>query len=139
MGYYLGIDFGEKRVGIALAPEESKVATPHGVLLFRGRNQLLEELQKIVEEYHVTKIVAGLPKNLKGEIGPAAIKVTEHVEWFRKQMNVEWVTWDERLSTKEVEHLMIDADVSPEKRKAVRDALAAQRILQSYLDATEMI
>lgn len=135
MAYWLGIDFGEKRVGTALAEETSGVATPHEVLMFRGRSQLLSEIKKIVEEYGVKRIVAGLPKNLKGECGPAATKVTGHVEWFKKQMNVEWVLWDERLTTKEVERLMIDADVPPTKRKAVRDALAAQRILQSYMDA----
>ena len=137
MSYWLGIDFGEKRVGVALADDTTRVATPFETLRFRGRSQLLSELQKIVSEYGVSRIVVGLPLNLKGEKGPAAEKVFGHVEWFKKQLAAEWFFWDERMSTKEVERLMIDSGVGPGKRKAVRDGLAAQRILQSYLDANQ--
>lgn len=134
MPVLLGIDFGEKRVGVAVSDETGRMAFPLKVLHFESRKQLLAEIEKIVVEYKVTEIVAGLPKTLKGEIGPAAEKVLKHVDWFRSQMKVSWELSDERMSTAEVERVLLDADVRRDKRKEVRDQLAAQRILQSYLD-----
>ncbi|MDA9101339.1 Holliday junction resolvase RuvX, partial [Omnitrophica bacterium] len=74
------------------------------------------------------------PKTLKGEIGPAAQNVLKQVEGLKKEIPASWILWDERLSTAEVEKMLIQADLRREKRKHVRDQLAAQRILQSYLD-----
>lgn len=134
MPVFLGIDLGEKRVGVAVSDEMGMLATPLTTLEFRGRKQLAGEIQKLVEAYGVNEIIVGLPKTLKGEIGPAAQKITEHVDWFRSQFACPWIFWDERLSTQEVERFLISADVSRERRREVRDQLAAQRILQNYLD-----
>ncbi len=110
------------------------LAMPFATLAFSGRKDLLSQLVKIVDEHRVTKIIVGLPKTLKGEIGPSAEKVMKEVEWLKAQLDRPWVFWDERLSTAEVERILIEADVRRDKRKQVRDQLAAQRILQSYLD-----
>ena len=130
----LGLDLGEKRVGVAIADEVSRVAMPLITLYIRGRRHLLEQLNPILAENKIEKIVVGLPKNLSGEIGPPAKRIMIEVEWYQAQISVPWVFWDERLSTQEVERLMLDADVSPGRRKEIRDQLAAQRILQNYLD-----
>lgn len=98
---------------------------------------MAEELGKLVEEYQASKIVVGLPRTLKGEIGPAAQKVIDWVEDLKSKIGCSWVFWDERLSSQEVERVLLAADVSREKRKLVRDQLAAQRILQSYVDAQD--
>ena len=135
MSALLGLDFGEKRIGVAVSDESATIANPLTVLSFQSRKQILNELTKLVEEYKISKIVVGLPKTLQGEIGPAAQKVIGHVEWFRNYLAPPWVFWDERLTTAEVERMLIDADVSRARRKEVRDQLAAQRILQSYLDS----
>jgi putative Holliday junction resolvase len=135
MASWLGLDLGEKRVGVAIADESSRVATPVTTLDIRGRKHLADELTKLVEAYHVTKIVVGLPKTLKGEMGPAAHKIVETVEWLKASIDQSWVFWDERLSTQEVERILIAADVRPARRKQMRDQLAAQRILQSYMDS----
>lgn len=134
MPVMLGIDFGLKRIGVAVSDEMMSMAFPLTVIGFVSRKQVLAELQKIVKEYQVVKIVAGLPKTLKGEIGPAAEKIIKHVDWFRSEMDVPWDLSDERMTTAEVERVLLDADVSRDKRKEVRDQLAAQRILQVYLD-----
>ena len=134
MSSLLGLDFGEKRVGIAVSDEMQILAEPLTVIEFRGRKQLLGELQKLVEAYKVHEIIVGLPKTLKGEIGPAAQKIMGHVEWFQPHFPQKWILWDERLSTQEVEKFLIAADVRRDRRKEVRDQLAAQRILQNYLD-----
>ena len=134
MNVMLGLDLGEKRVGVAVTDEMGTLATPLVTLEPRGRKHLLEELQKIVAEYHVSKIVVGLPKTLKGEMGPAAEKIMAEVEWLKERLDRPWVFWDERLSSQEVERVLLAADVSRLRRREVRDQLAAQRILQSYLD-----
>ena len=134
MSVLLGLDLGEKRVGVAVSDESGMLAMPFATLAFSGRKDLLSQLVKIVDEHGVTKIIVGLPKTLKGEIGPSAEKVMKEVEWLKGQLDRPWIFWDERLSTAEVERILIEADVRRDKRKQVRDQLAAQRILQSYLD-----
>lgn len=131
----LGLDLGEKRVGVAVADEMLAVATPVRFIEFRGREQLMAEVLVLIREYKIIRIVVGLPKTLKGETGIAARKIKDHVAWFQQRLpEVEWLLWDERLTTGEVERVLLEADVSRDKRKRVRDQLAAQRILQSYLD-----
>ena len=131
----LGVDLGTKRVGVAVSDESRTLALPLTVISFIGRKKLLEDLNQLVVEYQATTLVVGLPKTLMGEMGIAAQEVAAHVEWFRKHApQLEWVFWDERLTSQEVERILIEADVSRSRRKEVRDKLAAQRILQSYLD-----
>ena len=134
MAVLLGLDLGEKRVGVAVTDELGMMAVPLLTLERRSRKQILEEIQKISAQYHVSKIVVGLPKTLKGEVGPAAEKILAEVEWFKQQMEKPFICWDERLSTQEVERVLLAADLSRSRRREVRDRLAAQRILQNYLD-----
>ena len=134
MEVLLGLDFGEKRIGVAVTDEAGIMALPLMMIEFRGRTQFLGELIKVVDEYHVKKIIVGLPKTLRGEIGPAAKKVMEQVEWLKANLDRPWIFWDERLSSAEVERVLLEGDVSRAKRKEVRDKLAAQRILQNYMD-----
>lgn len=134
MTVMLGIDLGEKRVGIAVTDESGSMALPLVTLERRSRKQIVEDIGKIIAEYHVSKIVVGLPKTLKGDIGPAAEKILSEVEWLKQQIDKPLVCWDERLSSQEVERVLLAADVSRSKRREVRDQLAAQRILQNYLD-----
>lgn len=134
MGSLLGLDWGQKRVGVAFCDSQTTIATGVTTLEFKSRQQLVSDLLKLVKEYQVTKIVIGLPKTLKGEMGPAAQKMTEQVEWLKTEIPVPLEFWDERLSTAEVERILLAADVSRAKRKEVRDQLAAQRILQNYID-----
>ncbi len=135
MGVLLGIDLGEKRVGTAICDERTSIATPLKTISFQGRKQLARELLQIVDEHHVTKVVVGLPRTLKGEIGISAQKVMECVEALKLEIDRPWEFWDERFSSQEVERVLLEADVSRAKRREVRDQLAAQRILQSYVDS----
>ena len=135
MGGLLGLDLGQKRVGVAFSDERTSVATALTVLEFKSRAFLAAEISKLVKEYSVTKIVVGLPLNASGEKGPAAEKVTENTEWLKTQIPVKWEFWDERFTTKEAEAILLEADVSRARRKEVVDQLAAQRILQNYIDS----
>ena len=130
----MGLDWGEKRVGVAVCNEGTTIAMGLMTLEFKSRAYLVSEISRLVKEYQAEKIIVGLPKTLKGEAGPAAQKITEQVEWLKSQVAVAWEFWDERLSTAEVERVLLAANVSRWQRKEVRDQLAAQRILQNYID-----
>lgn len=131
----LGLDLGEKRVGVAVVPRGTTMAFPLKTIIRQGREKFAAEIEALVKEQKAEKIVIGFPKTLKGTVGPAAKKVTEDVEWLKMRWSVPVVFWDEWLSTKEAERVLLEADVSREKRREVIDQLAAQRILQSYLDS----
>ncbi len=135
MGVLLGLDFGQKRIGVAVSDEMGGMAFPLTMVPFDSRKQVVKDLTKILSQHGADTIVVGLPLTLSGQLGPAALKIKEHVKWFESEMKtVAWVLWDERLTTKEVERVLLDADMSRGKREKVRDQLAAQRILQTYLD-----
>jgi putative Holliday junction resolvase len=89
----------------------------------------------MARERGVERIVVGMPRNMDGSYGPAAEGVRAFVAELKKFVSVEIVTWDERLSTAQAERAMLEADYSRKRRRAQRDALAAQLILQNYLDA----
>ena len=131
----LGFDFGEKRIGVAVVPRGTRIAFPLTVIQRKGRGQVLIEMKRLIAEHKPETIVVGIPVKMNGEYGPAAEKLTLEAEWLRTQIDIPIVLFDERLSSKEVERILIDADVSRERRKEVIDQLAAQRILQSYLDS----
>ncbi|MBN4074527.1 Holliday junction resolvase RuvX, partial [bacterium AH-315-E09] len=83
------------------------------------------------------KIVIGLPKNMNGSIGPQGEKTLEFANRIKKRFRAEVIMWDERLTTKAAERMLIEADVSRKKRKTVIDKVAATYILQGYLDSVK--
>jgi len=135
-GALLGLDLGEKRIGVAFVPAGTTIAFPVKTIEVKGREQVLAQIQKLILEHKAEKVVVGLPVTLKGEMGIAAQKRAREVEWYQARLAVPVVMWDERLSSKEVERMLISADVRRERRREVIDQLAAQRILQNYLDST---
>ena len=138
MPVFLGLDLGEKRVGVAQSDETGTIAEAVATLSFKGKDDLLKQLRKFVAESQPEKIVVGFPRTLRNEIGPAAEKVAKWVDWFKVRLPGEWVLWDERFSTVEAERVLLEADLSRQKRRSLRDQLAAQRILQSYLDSQKI-
>jgi putative Holliday junction resolvase len=132
----LGIDWGSKRIGIAIS--DPLGITAQGVAVIgRGENfeADIREIKKIIKKYDgIDEIVVGFPKTLKGEVGPAAEKVTSFIEALKKEFKLNIVAWDERLSTAMTERAMIEAGLKREKRKELIDQSAAAVILQSYLD-----
>ncbi len=131
----IGLDVGEKRIGIALSDEMGWTANPHSVL---NRTNLDDDLQNIIKlciDNEVDKIVVGLPKNMDGTIGPKAIEVQEFAKILGDKASLPIIFCDERLSTVSAEKMLIAADVSRQKRKKVIDKIAAVHILQLYLDS----
>lgn len=130
----LGLDIGEKRIGVAVSDALGWTAQGVTVLNRRGGCQDLEELRSLIESMEVTRVVVGLPRNMDGSLGPSAQRIQLFATELEERLSVPVTLWDERWTTAEATRLLIDADVSRRKRRKVVDKLAAVLILQSYLD-----
>lgn len=128
----IGIDYGQKRIGLAMSDPLGITSQPLPFL--PNDKQTFTNLKKLVEENQVQEIVIGLPINMKG----LPTEMTKEVEKFSKDLeayvSVPIILQDERLSTMESEKLLIEANVSRDKRKEVRDSMSASIILQDYLE-----
>ena len=133
---YLGLDLGSKTLGISISDITRTIASTYKTLHFRDEDydSVLPELKKIVEEYNISKIVLGLPKNMSNTIGDRANICLDFQKKLIQYLNIEVEMQDERLSTVEATNYMISADMSRKKRKQKIDSLAANIILQTYLD-----
>lgn len=128
----IGIDFGEKNIGIAISDPLKIIAQPLSVV------HDLEAVVAVINEYpQAQKIVVGLPKSLSGELGIQAQKVLAFVEELKNYTAIPIVTWDERMTTLAAQKSMIAAGLSRQERKTKIDKSAAALILQTYLDANK--
>lgn len=130
----LGLDVGDKTVGLALSDITWTIATPHKLIKRRNNIQDYLDIQKIVEDFHVVAFVSGLPLNMNGTDGPQAQKVRDFMIKLTAVVDIPLYYWDERLSTVAVTRTLLTADVSRKKRAEVVDKLAATFILQGVLD-----
>jgi putative Holliday junction resolvase len=130
----LGLDPGEKNVGVAICDPERKVATSYATLARGKLGPLIAELRDIVAEEGIGGLVVGLPRNMDGSEGPAAQSARALAHSLERELGLPVALWDERLSTAAVTRTLIDADASRRKRAAVVDKMAAAYILQGALD-----
>jgi putative Holliday junction resolvase len=130
----MGLDVGEKRIGIALSDPLGWTAQGHSVLHRTKFHADLEKIKEICNQYEVEKVIVGLPRNMNGTEGPKALEIRDFAASLQDCLQLPLDFWDERLSTKGAERILIDADVSRKKRKQVIDKMAAINILQGYLD-----
>ncbi len=132
----MGIDYGDMRIGIAISDELKWTA--QGIETIKRKDSLSQTIQRIcdlVNQYSVSKIVVGLPKNMDGTLGETAQRVMNFINHLKKKIrNIEIITWDERLSTVSATRAMIEMDVKRSKKRTIVDKIAAMYILQSYLD-----
>lgn len=133
---YLGLDLGTRTLGISISDETKTIATGLTTLRFNDSayEELYDELIRIVKEYKVEKIILGFPKNMNNTIGERAETTIVFKENIEKLLNIEVILQDERLSTVSAHNYLIEADMSRKKRKKVVDKMAANIILQTYLD-----
>lgn len=132
----IGLDLGSKTLGISMSDLTETVASTYKKITFNENDytSLIPELKKIIDEYKIGEIVLGLPKNMNNTVGPRGGIALAFKELLIKEFNLNVVMQDERLSTVEAHNYMIQADMSRKKRKDKIDSLAANIILQSYLD-----
>ena len=131
----LALDPGEKRIGLAVSDEMGWTAQGLPMLNCEGIRRDLDHLAAIVKEHQVTRIVVGVPYNQHGALGHAGERAMVLIERIEAHCGLPVTPWDERLTTKMAERVLIEGGVSRAKRKLSRDRLAAVLILQSYLDA----
>ncbi len=130
----LGLDVGDRRIGVAVSDELSLFA--QGLFVLERRNPVADvaALREVMSEYDVTRVVVGMPRNMNGSYGPQADKTAVFIDRLEQSCNLPCIAWDERLTTQQAERVLVAANQRRRKRKAVRDKLAAQLVLQSYLD-----
>jgi len=133
----MGLDVGDKTIGVAVTDLFGWTAQGLETIMRIGIKKDLQRLELLVIEKEVDKIVIGLPKNMNGSIGPQGEKTLEFANRIKKRFRAEVIMWDERLTTKAAERMLIEADVSRKKRKTVIDKVAATYILQGYLDSVK--
>lgn len=128
----LGIDYGTKRMGIALSDPTGVIASP---LKTVDRAKIETVLADIMQEYAIETIVIGHPLRTDGKRGERAVEVEAFAERIEQDFSVSVILWDERFSTQAAERAMHEMDEKPSRNKAKVDRIAAALVLQSYLDA----
>ncbi|MFC1905920.1 Holliday junction resolvase RuvX [Chloroflexota bacterium] len=130
----LGLDVGEKRIGVALSDIMGMLASPLTIINVSDEQNALHNISELCSSNEVERIVVGLPKSMDGSIGNQAQKVQSFCDSLAKVVNIPIETWDERLSSVEANRVMMAAGTKKDKKKQLRDAIAAAIILQGYLD-----
>ncbi|MBM4120774.1 MAG: Holliday junction resolvase RuvX [Nitrospira sp.] len=130
----LALDPGTKRIGVALSDELGWTAQPLETYERKTLPADLAHIKDLITRHEVKAVVVGLPVRLDGQIGLAAQQVQEFIKRLQEVIDLPIIAWDERLTTRSAEELLIAADVSRKKRKGVVDRVAAALLLKSYLE-----
>lgn len=140
----LGIDYGDRRIGIAVSDPFGWTAQGVETIHWKGSlEKAIERIHQLIKEYNINKVVVGFPKNMNGTIGPRGEKTLEFIEMINGYQaenginEFEIVKWDERLSTVAANRTMHELGVKTSKKKNVVDQIAAVYILQGYLDSVK--
>lgn len=129
------MDFGSRRIGVAISDPAGIMAQPLTVIERRNKDADMVAISKLIEEYKVDEIVIGLPVSMTGELGPQAKVVLEYADSLKEMIKVPIRTWDERLTTALAERTLLESEVKRGQRKEIIDKIAAATMLQSYLDS----
>jgi putative Holliday junction resolvase len=135
---YMGIDVGTKRYGVALSDVGGSIASPHETLEVADLEEAVSRVVDLVASQSVAVLVVGWPVRMDGTEGRAVEHVrrfVEHLQDALEDPSPEIVRWDERLTSSAAEDVLLEADLSRQRRRDVIDKVAASRILQNYLDA----
>jgi putative holliday junction resolvase len=131
----LGLDVGDRRVGVAVSDELGLTAQPVFTLTRKNRRHDLGSLARLVRKYACTRVVVGNPLYMSGDVSPQALKAQAFAQDLEKETGLAVTLWDERLSTTEAHRHLDAAGHLPGKRREVIDQVAAVLILQSFLDS----
>ena len=131
----LALDHGTKRIGVAVSDELKMIAQPLEYIPAEPFADVLRRLKELLQEKQVELLLVGMPRNMDGSYGPAALKVQDFVAALKNAVIVPIQTWDERLTSAQANRFLIQGNVRREKRKEKVDKTAAAILLQSYLDS----
>lgn len=127
----LGIDYGEKHVGLSLSDLTWTISSPFKIL---SKLEIFQQFKDLITRESIAAVVIGWPVNMNGTIGPQCEKVEQFSEKLAKNCDIPFCKWDERLSTMAVHRTMIEADLSRKRQREVVDKMAAAYMLQGFLD-----
>ena len=130
----MGIDYGDRRVGVALSDELLMTAQPLKTIEVVNRKDLLNQLRIIKKENDVEKVVIGIPRTMDGEVGVRGEKTLIFAKHLARSLKCEPVMWDERLTTVSAIDYLNEADVRGKERRNAVDTVSACLILQNYLE-----
>ena len=131
----MGIDLGNRRIGVAISDELKVIAQPMEFISAEPFANVLARLKDLIRQKEVELILVGMPRNMDGSYGPAALKVQEFVAVLKDAIVIPIKTWDERLTSAQANRFLISAGTRRSKRKEKVDQTAAAILLQSYLDS----
>lgn len=134
----LGLDYGTKRIGVALCDELGLTGQGLTTIVWKNRNQVLNALEVLVRDHGVEKIVIGYPLRLDGTEGIQCEKVNLFVRLLESRLSIPVIKWDETLSSRTAEDILIQSRMRREKRKKIVDKMAAGIILQGYLNSLHL-
>jgi putative Holliday junction resolvase len=133
----LGLDYGSKRIGVAVCDELGIMAHAVTTITRKNKESDLEAIANQIKFYSVEKIVVGYPVKLNGTEGRQCEKVNRFIQHLERRFALPVIRWDETLTTKDAEEILVHAGTRRNKRRKVIDRIAAAIILQSYLDAVK--
>ncbi|HYV35482.1 MAG TPA: Holliday junction resolvase RuvX [Gemmataceae bacterium] len=131
----LGVDFGTVRLGLAISDRDRKIASPLATYARRSEAQDEQFFQRLVEMEEIGGLVVGLPIHNDGREGEKAVEARAYGQWLHDVTKLPVVYYDERFTTVEAENYLVDAGLTRKSRKDRRDRVAAQILLQSYIEA----
>ena len=129
----LALDIGDRRIGVAISDEKESIPFPLDVIHRTNMEQDCAIIREHCRSHHARLIVAGLPRSFDGTLKTQAVKIQKYVDVLKTKVDIPVEYWDEWLTTKQSEAVLISADVSRTKRKQVIDKMAATLILEGYL------
>jgi putative Holliday junction resolvase len=135
MGIIMAIDYGVKRLGIAISNPERTMSVPLTIIDVRPDDSHYKSIIKLINDYNVEEIIIGLPYNMDGTLGSSGNNVIQWSTSLKETLGIPVVLWDERLSTFEAHNMLASININHKKRKKIVDSLAASIILQSYIDS----
>ena len=130
----LSIDYGSKRIGLALSDLMQIIAKPFKTIQNKNNAQILDEINKIIIDKNVNKIIVGLPLNLKGEFSEQTNLTMNFVDYLKENIKIDVLTYDERLSSMQAKNSLIKQGIKTGHNKEAVDQTAAALFLQGYLD-----
>ncbi len=136
----MGLDFGSKTVGVSVSDPLGITAQAVETIVRKEESKLrrtCHRIEELIEEYEITSIILGYPKNMDGSVGERAEKTREFAKVLERRTGLPVILWDERLTTVEADEILRDSGVPRGERKKVIDKVAAGVILESYLGASE--
>lgn len=133
-GKILGLDWGAKRIGVAISDIFQQMAFGRTSIENKSNDYVIDELSKIIDEEHIITLVLGFPTNMEGEKTKSTVKVEQFKAFLEKKLKIPIMLQDERLTSVESDSIITSLNIKKKDKKKENDIIAASLILKNYLD-----